>query len=411
MPKKKANGEGSISKRKNGRWMGRVTTGRNEDGSLKRQTVYGKTKQEVIEKTTRILNELHTGTYIEASKITLGQWLDTWLWDYKKPSVRPNTFSAYEQNIRIHIKPEIGDILLKDLKPAMLQRFYNSKHDSTNDKSKGKISAATIKKIHNIIHEAIEQAIKNELIDKNVSDRVQTPRLEKKDVRVFTLKEQKIFLEAIAPDRLGCAFILDMATGLRIGELLALRWKDIDLNKGVIRVNQSLGRIKVFDTIDQYHTELHFGELKTRSGRRSVPIPKNVVNSLKIHQEKQDVEKAACGNSYVDNDLVFCTEIGTPLEPRNLMRKFYAIIEKLQIPKANFHCLRHTFATRALEAGINPKVVQEMLGHANISMTLDTYSHVLPDTKRAAADKLNSLFGDDESDEDNPELEDEATNR
>jgi integrase len=410
MARKKSNGEGSITKRKNGTWMGRVTVGRNEDGSVKRQTVYGKTKQEVVEKTTKILNELQTGTYIEATKLTLGQWLDTWLWDYKKPSVRPNTFSSYEQNVRIHIKPEIGDVLLKELKPVTIQKFYNSKHKDGDTEAKDKISAATIKKIHNIIHEALEQAIKNDILNKNVSERVSLPRLIKEEVRVLTKEEQKSLLEFISGDRLECAFILDLATGLRIGELLGLRWKDIDLKEGVVRVNQSLNRIKEFKSLDDYTTKLHFGEIKTRSGRRSIPIPKNVIKALNAHKARQDEEKSKYSDDYQDKDLVFCTELGTPLEPRNLMRKFYSIVDNLKIPEANFHCMRHTFATRALEAGINPKVVQEMLGHANISMTLDTYSHVLPDTKRAAADKLNALFGDDNEEEDNPESKDEVNN-
>ncbi len=138
MARKKSNGEGSITRRKNGTWMGRVTVGRNKNGSIKRQAVYGKTKQEVVEKTTKLLNELQTGTYLEATKFNLGQWLDIWLWDYKKASVRANTFSSYEQNVRIHIKPEIGDILLKDLKPAMLQRFYNNKHNVNRQINPGK---------------------------------------------------------------------------------------------------------------------------------------------------------------------------------------------------------------------------------------------------------------------------------
>lgn len=384
---RRGNGEGSILQRKDGSWMGQVTLPESD----KRKTVYGKTRQEVAEKITKILADVQSGTYIEPSKMPLSHWLNTWLWEYKKQSLRPNTFTSYEQNIRVHIEPELGKITLKDLKPDKLQSFYNKKVEH--------ISPATVKKLHQIIHGALQQAYKNQMVPKNVSELVILPRMKKKEVKVFSKEEQQKFMDIIKGDRAELAFRLDLATGLRIGELLALRWCDIDLDNSTLKVNQSLNRVKFFDSKGNKSYNLDFGEVKTKSGNRIIPIPENIVNELKLHKAKQQEKESEETDESMDYKLVFCTSNGTPLEPRNLMRSFYRLTEKAGIMDANFHCMRHTFATRALEAGINPKIVQEILGHSTISMTLDTYSHVMPDTKKDAASKLNSLFDRSESSE------------
>lgn len=377
---RRGNGEGSVLQRKDGSWMGQVTL----PESNKRKTVYGKTRQEVTEKITKILAEIQSGTYIEPSRMPLSQWLETWLWEYKKKSLRPNTFTSYEQNIRVHINPELGKNTLKDLRPEKLQGFYNKKVEI--------VSPATVKKLHQIIHGALQQAYKNQMIPRNISELVTLPRMKKKDVKVFSKEEQQKFMDIIKGDRAELAFRLDLATGLRIGELLALRWCDIDLVNSTLKVNQSLNRIKVFDSKGNKSYNLDFGEVKTRSGNRIIPIPENIVNELKLHKVKQREKEAVETDEGMDYKLVFCTSNGTPLEPRNLMRSFYRLSMKAGIRGASFHCMRHTFATRALEAGINSKVVQEILGHSTISMTLDTYSHVMPDSKKDAAAKLNNLF-------------------
>lgn len=185
-----------------------------------------------------------------------------------------------------------------------------------------------------------------------------------------------------------------MATGLRVGELLALRWQDIDLDKNALNVRQSLGRIKTFDEGSSAKSKLAFGEPKTKAGKRLIPLPHHVVSLLKQHKRNQAEEKLKLGSGFNKENLVFCSLSGTPIDPKNFDRKFKSILKRAGLEKINLHILRHTFATRMLELNEHPKVVQEILGHANISITLDTYSHVLPEIKHAAAQKIEHLFTD-----------------
>jgi integrase len=177
---------------------------------------------------------------------------------------------------------------------------------------------------------------------------------------------------------------------MRCGELLALKWENVDLNEGVIRVQQSLTRIRVEDS--SLKTELRFQPLKTVKSRRSIPIPQSVIAALKSHKSRQNQEKLKAGAAYNDLGLVFCTELGQPIDPRNLTRTFNRLLERAGIPKATLHSMRHSYATRLLEMNEHPKVVQELMGHSQISMTLDTYSHVMPEIKQAAAAKLDDLL-------------------
>lgn len=389
--RERGNGEGCISQRKDGRWCAVITVGRKEDGKLKQKFFYGKTRQEVAEKLNKALAEVRQGTYVEPSKLTVGEWLDTWLKEYARPHIRPSTWQNYEMVIRVHIKPAIGSLQLKQLQAAHLQRLYNEKRENGRVDGRGGLSARTVRIIHTVMHASLKQALKEGLVARNVAEATTLPRQQKKELRVLTLEEEQRFIAAVAGDRLGTAFLLDLASGMRLGELLALRWQDVDLKEGVIRVRQALSRVKVPDGPTK--TALIFQEPKTAKGKRSIPLPEWAIAALKAHKARQAQEKLLLGLAYQDNGLVFATEEGKPIEPRNFIRKFYQLREKAGLPKdVNFHALRHTYATRLLEANEHPKVVQELLGHSQISMTLDTYSHVLPELKKAAAAKLNNLW-------------------
>lgn len=388
MPKKRGAGEGSIFKQKDGRWRAAITIGCDEEGNQKKKYLYGKTRQEVAEKLNQAVFSLQQGTFVQPNKVKVSEWLNTWLFQYKKPSVRPSTFRDYEGLVRVHINPIIGGILLKDLRPEQIQSLYN-------EKSKEGLSASTVRHIHIVLHQAFRQAKRNNLVPRNLAEDTELPKLKRPKIKVLSMDAQRKFLAVLDDERLRAAFIVAFGTGMREGELLALRWQDCNLETGAIRVEQTVQRIKVVfdDEVSTKKTELVFGEVKTEAGKRSIPLPASVLSELKAHKKRQQVDKLAAGELWTDSGLVFTTELGGVIEPRNFLRKFYQLLGKAGIEHINFHAAaRHSFATRLLEANEHPKVVQEMLGHASITLTLDTYSHVLPEIKQAAAAKLDYLF-------------------
>ncbi|KRQ85843.1 Tyrosine recombinase XerC [Caloramator mitchellensis] len=389
MPKKRGNNEGTIYKRPNGTWCGQITLGRSEDGKLKRQSFYGKTRQEVAEKINKAINSFAAGVLVEPSQLTLSNWLNTWLFEYKKSNLRPSTLQSYEYLIRYHINPALGHYKLKELRSEHLQMLYN-------DKLKEGLSPRTVKYIHTVLHGALKQAAKNNIVARNISEATILPKQRKKDIKVLTLEEQQRFLNSLEGERLKSIFIIALATGMRQGELLALTWDNVNFKEGTITVKRSLKRVKNFDSNIKKKTIVIFQEPKTNAGNRIIPLPPAVLEELKNHRKRQLEEKLKAGEVYEDNNLVFATELGKPIETRNLMRTFYRICEKANID-INFHALRHTYATRLLEANEHPKVVQEILGHNDITTTLNIYSHVMPEVKKAAALKINHLFELDKS--------------
>jgi len=390
MARKRANGEGTAFKRKDGKWEAKVTVGRNpKTGNLKRKSLYGKTKAEVLKKMNEEKYKLQQGISVETTNMNLGQWLNTWLWEYKK-NLKPKTFESYEQLIRVHILPSLGNIQLKALRPEHLQKFYNEKHSSGRVDGNGGLSARTVRYIHVVLHAALEQAVKNQILTRNVSQATTLPRQKKKEMRVLTKEEQAKLLAVLRKDEGGVVYILGLAAGMRRGELLGLMWKDIDFEQGIINVKRTLSRVKVFGQKNK--TELVFQTPKSAKAIRSIPIPESILGVLKTHKGRQQQEKEVAGCAYVDRDLVFCTKLGNPIEPGNFTRRFYRYITKAFIAHTNPHALRHSYATRLLEVNEHPKIVQELLGHSSISLTLDTYSHVMPERKKAAAKKLNALF-------------------
>jgi integrase len=294
-----------------------MTEGRNpKTGKLKRRSFYGNTRQEAAEKLNKALNELRTGTLVEPNKVKIGEWLDGWLVNCKKNSVRPITYASYEMPVWVHLKPCLGNILLRDLKVKGLQDFYNNKFKGNPSDGTAGLSSRTVRYLDIIMHEALDKAFKKTLIPKNIAEYFELSKQAKKEIRVFTR-----------------------------GELLALRWSDISFENRVVRVSRSLTRVKSYDGNSEKKTELIYQSPKTKSVRRSISIARNILYELKMYKAKQDEEKKYYGDIYEDNGLVFCTEAGKPIEPRNFNRKSYELIDKAKIPDANLHCfgtfLRH----------------------------------------------------------------------
>ena len=375
MAGRRGNGEGSVTKLKNGLWMGRVTIGRKKDGKLDRKSLYGSTRAEVTAKMITLQNELQTGNYI-STDMTLGLWLTTWLKEYKAINLKPITYDVYETQMNCNIIPDIGDIALKDLKQQDFQRFYNKKYNSGYG-----LSSATIRKIHNIINAALNQAVENNLMHKNVGKNIQLPKLVKPQVKAFSLPEQNRFFEAAREYRLYNAFIVNVDTGLRAGELIALTWNDIDLENGLIRVNKNVISIKNRDKAAVTKNKLIVQDSpKTEASNRTVPLTKRSLQILKEMYESRTTE------------IVFPSEKNTYVSLRNYQRTFYKILEKAGMDKCSPHVLRHSFVTRCFEKNVQTKVISEMVGHAKLAHTTDIYTHIMLDIKRDAVNALDELY-------------------
>jgi integrase len=389
---KKSNGEGSIRKRSNGSWEARYTCGYNPDtGKQIRKSIYGHTKQEVQVKLREIYASMDNGTFIEPTKFAVGMWLDTWLEEYKKKNIRNPTYLVYKDAIRLHVNPKIGSILLSKLRPEHIQRLINDLQTDSgrNDGKKGGLSPATVIKIKNILHAAFKQAVKNSLMARNPIEAVEAPKLKQKEIKFLSPQEQETFVSVIKEDRFRPLFLVALGTGMRIGELLALTWDCVDFDKQTLYVNKSLSYTKNSSTNKLVYV---VNDPKTPTSRRQIPLNESIIKILRQHRSAQMQERLKAGSAWINLDLVFCTETGNFLNPRNINRKLYYISETNNLPKISFHCLRHTFATRAFEANIKPKVVQEILGHADISMTLNTYTHAMDDTKREEMKKMESIL-------------------
>ena len=240
-------------------------------------------------------------------------------------------------------------------------------------------SRDTIRKVKVLLHAALEQAIDNGIIVRNVSSRTVLPKMEQKEIRFFTLEEQKRFIDALPDSTGGRALYFILGTGIRAGELAGLRWSDIDGD--TFTVNQTIQRIRDFTADADNRSLLHAGTPKTKAGRRTIPLPPKMQEVLQIQRRRQRADKIAAGKDWVPNDLVFCTETGTPYEGRNLARVLHRTLKEIGLPPMGVHALRHTFATRAVESGMDLRTLSEILGHTKVSLTLQLYAHSTMETK------------------------------
>ena len=377
---KRGNGEGSIYRRKDGRWVGQYTV-QTADGS-KYRYIYGKTRQKVAEKLTKAMADRDGGLVFDARTMTLGGYLDPWLSDSVRDTVRQNTFDDYAYIVRKHIKPTLGRVKLKNLTPAHVRGLYREKLDSG-------LSNRTVNYIHVTLHKALKQAVNDALIPRNVTDAVKAPRPVKKEVQALDQDQVRIFLEAAKDDRLEALYIIAITTGLQQGELLGLRWTDIDLEGGVLAVRRALVAGSAGSKAGA-----RFDAPKNNKSRRTVKLTASAVEALKHHKAAQSEERLKLGSLWEDHGLVFPNRVGKPMDHNNLYRRdFKKMLKKAELPNTfRFHDLRHTCATLLLLKNVNPKVVQELLGHATITQTLDTYSHVLPTMQDAATNAMESAL-------------------
>jgi integrase len=300
---------------------------------------------------------------LAAGSLTVGEYLERWLMNCVRGTVRPSTFEGHKHMVRPYIVPALGRLKLKDLNPAHVRGLYCEKLDSG-------LSTATVRKLHSILRKALKQAVLDGLVPRNVCDAVKPPKAERKEISPFDREQAKALLEVASGDRLEALYVLAIHTGMREGELLGLKWEDVDLERGVLRLRHGLVREGGKTTL---------GDLKTPKSRRSVRLTRAAAGTLRSHLERQLEEMERIGSLYQPGGLVFATEIGTLINPSNLRnRSFKPLLKRAGLRDNCFHDLRHTCATLLLLQGTHPKLVQELLGHATIAMTLDTYSHFLP---------------------------------
>jgi integrase len=377
MARRRGNGEGSITRhKKSGLYMARYWI--ETPKGPKRKTVYGKAREDVADKLARALAERADGIVYDDENLTVGEYLDSWLKGSVRGSVGQSTFDRYEIAVRVHIKPALGRIKLKKLTPARVAGFYQ-------DKLAAGSAPASVNKLHVTLRKALDQAVKWHMVPLNVAEAVKAPRPAPPEMRTLSAAEARKLLEAARGDKLEALYMLAVHTGMRQGELLALKWQDVDLENAKLSVRR---------TITMSSGRILLGELKTKKSRRTIRLTDAAVQALREHLARQLEGMERLGDAYRDEGLVFASKVGTPINPTNLRRRSLAsLLKRAGLPHIRFHDLRHTCATLLLACNVHPKYVQELLGHANIAITLDTYSHVIPgmgdQTARAMEDALS----------------------
>jgi integrase len=399
MPKKHT----GVSQRKDGTWMAQTDIDFDLlTGKRKRLTRYGKTEGEAYEKLQQALAELRIGTYVEQRDMTVGMWFPNWLDKYAKNKVKQSTYNNYRSYIDKRIVPIMGHIKLLDLNVDILQRFLNAQYAHGNLKTGGQLSEKTIRNIYLMMHEAMSQAVKNELVIKNNLEAVVLPKVQHVEMRVLNKKENHTLLKTTmkSKERYGLGVLLALKTGMRIGEICGLRWKDIDIWDKVIHIRQTLQRQEVMEHREGgAKTEIIIGPPKSEKSRRDIPLPESLIPFLKAQRKAQKENALAVQDAYQNKGYVLMNEMGCYIEPRTLQDTFQRLLLEAGIEDANFHSLRHTYATRAVEKGMDIKTLSELLGHADVSTTMNRYAHSLDKHKRKMVDMMDKLFEDDWDDD------------
>ena len=367
---KRADGEGSIYRGKDGRWRSVVSM-----PGGKRQYLSGKTQKEVEGKLTATRRLVSDGLPLASGRATVAEFMGEWL-EGREGSLRPLTLLRYQGLIRRHVLPDIGHVRLARLQPQNLQKLYRAKLAAG-------LSSTTVHHLHTVLHGALRQAVRWGLVARNVADLVDPPRIARKEMSFLNTEQAGALIAAASGDRLEALFVLAVTAGLRQGELLALRWHDVDLERGVLAVTGTAQRV---------NGRFVISEPKSERSRRQVILSRRAVEAMTRHRAAQAAERLEA-EEWADLDLVFANTKGRFIESQNLnYRYFHPLLERAGLPWIRFHDLRHTAASLMLVRGVHPRVVADMLGHANASLVLERYSHVTDAMHRDAARAIDDLF-------------------
>jgi len=370
MARKRGQNEGTIYQRKDGLWIVQVTI------QSKRISKYFKTQSECREWLRNTQSQIHNGLTFAGAQTTLEEFLAQWLISYRS-SLHPTTSIQYEGIIRLHLIPVLGHLKLKDLRTDQIQALYNAETERGT-------SPRMVQYIHTVLRRALNIALRWGLIGRNPALLFTLPKLKRKEMKTLNDSQVRVFLSAAKGLRHEALFWMAVFTGLREGELFGLKWFDLDWGKKHLRVQRQLQRIQGKGMV--------FTEPKTKTGKRMIVLSTATIAKLREHLDHQQQERISAGDKWQEFDLLFPSTLGTPMDPSNMYKDFKDTLKKAGLPDIRFHDLRHTAATLMLIQGTHPKIVQERLGHSNISLTMDTYSHVLPSMQEEAAEKMDELL-------------------
>jgi integrase len=385
MAGRRMNGDGGLYQRADGRWFGSITLGYDGDGRRRRKTVSARTREDARRKLRDLQREVEAGRTVTTNEETVAQLLVRWDRDVLSTQVRPLARENYKSVADHHIVPTLGKKKVGKLTVADVQSLLAAKLAGGPDGKPKPLSVSSVRRIRSVLAQALAECVVEGTLTRNVAALTKPPKSHRTEGRTLTPEQAKKLLEAMNDHRLGSLFGLMLATGLRRGEALGLRWDDVDLKKGVVVVRRQLQRVG---------GELVANDVKTTKSRRAVNIAPPVAKILKARKVAQAKDRLAYGEAWVETGYVFTTQLGTPLDPRNIQRDFETICTKAGLGKWHPHELRHSAASLMLAAGVPLQVVSEMLGHSSIRMTADVYGHVLqPQREEAAAALAEVLIG------------------
>jgi integrase len=373
---RRAPNEGTITKRKDGRWHARVHLGY-RDGKRLRKSLYGRSRREVQQKLTKALHDIDRGVQLATNeRLPVGDFLDRWLADDVRHRVRPLTLRSYTAIVNQHLKPAFGSTPLRKLEPRQVQSLLGRKLEAG-------LSSRRVQYIHAVLRASLNKAERWGLVTRNVAKLVDPPRVNRPELRPLGPAELQRLFVAVRDHRWEALYVLAAATGMRQGELLGLQWAHVDLQGRTLQVRTALQRID---------GELRLVEPKTARSRRRIALPQIAVEALQRHRRRQAEERLLAGTDWAASDFVFTTSRGTPIDAASVTRALKRLLKDAGLRDQRFHDLRHACASLMVAQGVHPRVVMEALGHSQISLTMNTYSHVLPEAQKQAADLLDSVL-------------------
>ena len=378
MAKRRGNAEGSVYRRKDGRWAASVDLGQ-AGGRRRRRSFYGATRAAVAAKLQAAQRTLADGLPLPGQRQTVGDFLEVWLKDSVARKVRPRTLQRYREIVRLHLTPRVGRVPLAKLTPAHVERMMND----TLAQGASPRSACHCRAV---LRTALNVAMRWGLLGRNVAGLAGPPRVPEREIRALSKGDARALLAAVRGDRLEALFTVALALGLRQGEALGLRWPDVDLDAGTVTIQRSLQR---------FDGEWCFPEPKTTRSRRTVPLPGPVITALREHRARQHQERLRLGPAWQGQtwgDLVFADEAGGPLSGFHVSRRFKALLAVAGLPEMRYHDLRHGAASLMAAQGVPARVAMEILGHSQISTTMNIYAHVAPELGRDAADRIGAAL-------------------